>query len=233
MQDYKKNLPNILTISRIVIIPIFVISFYFNNDYKIFSAILFIIASLSDFFDGYLSRKWGVESKLGALLDPTADKMIVITALVMLIHFNVAHLLPALLIMCREIFISGLREFLAARNVSVPVTRLAKWKTGIQMAALIILLIDAGRVNEFFYYVGNIALWLAAILTIYTGYAYFAAVYKNNLLSDDVEPEVDTPDALNPLKSDFVAANTPPSDEDLDRSFARALADIEKKEGLK
>jgi cardiolipin synthase len=233
MKDYKKDLPNILTISRIVIIPIFIISFYFGQDYKILSAVLFIIASITDFLDGYLSRKWGTESKLGALLDPTADKMIVLVALVMLIHFKVAHLLPALLIMCREIFVSGLREYLATKNISVPVTKLAKWKTGIQMAALIILLIDAGRVNEFFYWAGNVALWIAAGLTVYTGYAYFAAVLRNNLLSDDVDAEVNTPDGMNPLKSDFISANakaSPPSDDDLERSFARALADAEKKE---
>jgi cardiolipin synthase len=229
MDDYKKNLPNILTISRIVIIPIFIVSFYLDQNYKIMPAILFILASVTDFFDGYLSRKWGVTSKLGALLDPTADKMIVVTALVMLIHFNAAHLVPALLIMCREIFISGLREYLANKQIEVPVTKLAKWKTGTQMVALIVLLIDAGGVNKFFYYFGNTTLWIAAILTIYTGYAYFIAAIRSDVFSEDSP-------AFEAAPKDFDLSDIKieePTDDEIDKSFEQALKEASEKEAEK
>lgn len=226
MFDYKKKLPNILTISRIVIIPIFILSFYIDDNYKIWPAILFILASVTDFFDGYLSRKWGSTSKLGTLLDPTADKMIVVTALVMLIHFNAAHLVPALLIMCREIFISGLREYLANNQVNVPVTKLAKWKTGMQMLALVVLLIDAGGVNNFFHYFGNVTLWIASFLTVYTGYAYFMAAYNANLLSDDIAPTFEK-------APENIVIETPDlSEDELDESFERALKEVEDREKL-
>jgi CDP-diacylglycerol--glycerol-3-phosphate 3-phosphatidyltransferase len=184
---YKSIIPNYLTYFRMVIIPVFIACFYVKFwDANLLIAILFSVACITDYFDGYLSRKWNVQSKFGELLDPIADKLLVVTALAMLIHFDSAHIIPCIVIMCREIFISGLREFLAKINISVPVTKLAKYKTGIQMAAIIILLlgadltIDGKSTHNFAYWLGNFCLWIAAILTVVTGYNYFKATIESN-----------------------------------------------------
>ncbi len=172
-----KMLPNILTMSRIVIIPILVASFYIEGHWSNWVAAgLFTAAGITDYFDGYLARIWKVQSKLGQFLDPIADKLLVVTALMMLVHFNRADIIPALLILSREIFVSGLREFLGQLNISVPVSKLAKVKTGFQMLALFLLILGAnGTGEEMTKHIGNGALWFAAILTLITGYAYLKA----------------------------------------------------------
>lgn len=173
----KHTIPNYLTVLRIVIIPLLVMVFYIPHGIgNVAAAALFVIAGISDFFDGYLARKWQVQSSLGRFLDPIADKLLIAAILMLLVETRIIHdwhLLPALAILCREILVSGLREFLAELKVSVPVTQLAKWKTTAQMAALFILLL--GPVTPTWLggdVAGLILLWLAAILTIYTGYNY-------------------------------------------------------------
>ena len=170
------NLPNILTISRIVVIPAIFLSVYINSSlWALIAAVLFIIASITDYFDGYLARARGETSAFGRLLDPIADKLLVTSALVVLLakpDMVVCKLsfIPVIVILCREILVSGLREFLREVNVGMPVTRLAKWKTGFQMTALSMMLLKG-----FWYWgeIGEVLLWIAGVLTFITGYQYF------------------------------------------------------------
>lgn len=170
------SLPNILTISRIVVIPLIFLSVYITSMFwAVFAAILFIAASITDYFDGYLARARGEVSVFGRLLDPIADKLLVASALVVLLakpDMLVTKLsyIPVVVILCREILVSGLREFLMEVKVGMPVTRLAKWKTGFQMTALSMLLLKG-----VWYWggIGEILLWVAAVLTFITGYQYF------------------------------------------------------------
>ncbi len=180
---YQRSIPNFLTILRIIIIPFLVWSFYLDKGGQLshwVAAGLFFVAGITDYFDGKLARAWKVESKMGKLLDPIADKLLVVTALIMLIHANRADELAALIIICREIAISGLREFLAQTNVSVPVSKLAKLKTAAQMLAIFLLILGAkGTGEEMTSVIGTYCLWTAAILTLVTGYAYFKAGIKH------------------------------------------------------
>ncbi|WP_417676621.1 CDP-diacylglycerol--glycerol-3-phosphate 3-phosphatidyltransferase [Roseibium sp.] len=181
----KKNialsLPNILTYGRIAAVPALAGCLYFEGHTLRWVALgLFFLAAISDFFDGYLARAWQQQSALGRMLDPIADKLLVSVSLLMLAADGTIDdwsLIPAIIILCREILVSGLREFLAELRVSVPVTRLAKWKTAVQLFAIALLL--AGPAGETILpgttLAGLTALWLAAILTIYTGYDYFRA----------------------------------------------------------
>ena len=170
------NLPNLLTISRIVVIPAIFLSVYIASMWwAVIAAILFIIASITDYFDGYLARARGETSALGRLLDPIADKLLVTSALVVLlakpgmVEYKISFI-PVIVILCREILVSGLREFLREVNVGLPVTRLAKWKTGFQMTALSMMLLKG-----VWYWggIGEVLLWVAGVLTFVTGYQYF------------------------------------------------------------
>jgi len=178
----KLQVPNTLTIGRIILVPVFVITFYipgFLGDLIPF--FIFILASFTDFLDGLLARLFKEESKLGELLDPIADKIMVSAALVLLVmngtiqHYEV---IAAIIILTREILISGLREFLAKSKVSMPVSGLAKFKTFIQMFSIAILLTgeSGNQIVNFQDYnahsIGIVLLWLSAFLTLYTGYDY-------------------------------------------------------------
>lgn len=178
MNFEKENIPNILTISRILLVPVLMVSFYLEEGYKGYTVFIFFIASVTDYLDGYLSRKWNVTSNLGTFLDPIADKLIVVCALALLIDVDNVHIVPAVGIMCREIFISGLREFLANSDIKLPVTKASKWKTGTQMLAIILLLLEPTHEYSFsnaLFIFGSGALWIAFFLTFYTGYLYFKA----------------------------------------------------------
>ena len=178
----KLKIPNILTIGRIILVPIFILTFYLPGplgDWIPF--FLFVLACFTDFLDGLLARLYKEESKLGELLDPIADKIIVASALVLLIMEGTIinyEVIAAIIILIREILISGLREFLAKVQVIMPVSSLAKFKTFIQMFAIATLLtgesgnklINFGDYNA--HSIGIILLWLAAFLTLYTGYDY-------------------------------------------------------------
>jgi len=183
------SLPNILTYARIVAVPAVVASFYLPGDAgRITALIIFIAAAITDFFDGYLARAWQQQSALGRMLDPIADKLLVAAAILVLVADNSIggwSLWAGLIILSREILVSGLREFLAEVRVSLPVSRLAKWKTTVQMVAIGFLLLGPAGEPVFAYTVevGLTLLWFAAILTLYTGYDYFRAGFKH-LLGD-------------------------------------------------
>lgn len=179
------NLPNILTISRIAVIPFIFISVYISSyTWAMLAGILFVAASITDYFDGYLARAWNETSAFGRLLDPIADKLLVATALVVImtktyvVNGEVLHyyawsgtIIAAFVILCREILVSGLREFLREVNVGLPVTKLAKWKTTFQMVALAMMLFC--ELSSFWKYLGEFLLWVAAVLTFITGYQYY------------------------------------------------------------
>jgi cardiolipin synthase len=176
------KIPNYLTIGRIIIVPIFVFTYYLPGIYgDILPFALFVIASFTDFLDGLLARMYKEESKLGELLDPIADKIIVATALILLVMDNTIknyEVIAAIIILTREILISGLREFLAKGQISMQVTSLSKLKTFIQMISIAILLTgeSGNKIINFQDYnaqtIGIILLWLSAFLTLYTGYDY-------------------------------------------------------------
>ena len=177
-----KKIPNILTVGRILIVPFFVLAFYLPGFYGDLTAlILFIVASFTDFLDGMLARLLGEESKLGELLDPIADKIIVATALILLVMDGTIknyEVIAAIIILTREILISGLREFLAKGKIKLPVSNLAKLKTVLQMISIALLLSgDTGnKIINFQDYIaqtiGIVLLWLSAALTLFTGYEY-------------------------------------------------------------
>ena len=174
-----KNIPNILTISRLLCCPIWLLLFYF--DLYIYSLLLIFYSGISDFLDGFLARKFNATSIIGKALDPIADKIIVAAALVLLVMNDTIRnyeVIAAIIILTREILISGLREFLATAKISMPVTSLAKFKTFIQMFSISILLTgeSGNQLVNFQDYnahtIGIILLWLSAFLTLYTGYDY-------------------------------------------------------------
>ena len=175
------NLPNILTYGRIAAVPALVGCFYFEGDAARWVALaIFIAAAITDFFDGYLARLWSQQSSLGRMLDPIADKLLVAATLLMLASdhtINGVHLVAAVIILCREVLVSGLREFLAELQVSVPVSELAKWKTTLQLVAIGFLIAGSAgdKIFEHTTTIGLAGLWAAAILTLYTGFDYFKA----------------------------------------------------------
>ena len=178
----KFKIPNILTIGRIIIVPIFIFTFFLPGFFgDLIPFFLFVLASFTDYLDGLLARLFKEESKLGELLDPIADKILVSTALLLLIMNGTIknfEVIAAIIIITREIIISGLREFLAKGSISMPVTSLSKLKAFIQMFAIAVLLTgDIGnKIINFQDYnaqtIGIILLWLSAALTLFTGYEY-------------------------------------------------------------
>ncbi len=198
-----KQIPNYLTGFRIAIIPILILSFYIPGMVaNVIAATLFAIAAITDYFDGYFARSLKVQSNFGKCLDPIADKLLVITAIVMLVNFSDRSLwilIPGLIIICREVLVSGLREFLAELHVSVPVSKLAKYKTGVQMTAITGLLLgEKGSSYALYYWIdgwveldvkfliisfivtaSKLLFALAAFLTVITGYAYFRVGFRN------------------------------------------------------
>ena len=191
----KIKIPNILTIGRIIIVPFFVISFFLPGFYgEIIPFLLFLLASFTDFLDGLLARLYREESKLGELLDPIADKIIVSAALILLVMNKTIQnyeVIAAIIILIREILISGLREFLSDVQVKIPVSSLAKGKTFIQMFSIAILLTGetGNKIINFEDYnaqsVGIILLWLSAFLTLYTGYDYVRKGIEHIISEDE------------------------------------------------
>ena len=179
----KLKIPNILTIGRIIIVPIFVVTFFIPGFFgDLIPFFLFVLASFTDYLDGLLARFFKEESKLGELLDPIADKILVAAALILLVMNGTIknyEVIAAIIILTREILVSGLREFLAKVQVNMPVTSLAKFKTFIQMFSIALLLTGetGNKIINFQDYnaqtIGIILLWVAAFLTLYTGYIYF------------------------------------------------------------
>jgi CDP-diacylglycerol--glycerol-3-phosphate 3-phosphatidyltransferase len=175
------QLPNLLTYGRIIAVPIVAGCLMWNTPEARWAALgIFILAAITDFFDGWLARLWHLQSSLGRMLDPIADKLLVAGVLLVLAaNGTIAgpHLWAAIIILSREVLVSGLREFLGQLQVSVPVTWMAKWKTTIQLIAIGFLITGpAGdKVLPHATAIGLAGLWIAAALTLYTGYDYFRA----------------------------------------------------------
>jgi CDP-diacylglycerol--glycerol-3-phosphate 3-phosphatidyltransferase/cardiolipin synthase len=179
------NLPNLLTYGRMVAVPAVAGCLFAPEDFRMrwLALAIFSVAGITDFFDGYLARAWNQQSSLGRMLDPIADKLLVAASLLMLVADGSVtswSIWAAIVILCREILVSGLREFLAELRVSVPVTKVAKWKTTAQLAAIGFLI--AGPAGESVLpgtvAIGLVLLWVAAVLTLYTGWDYMKAGFK-------------------------------------------------------
>jgi len=180
------TLPNILTLARMLAVP-FVVGCLFWPDWFFMRWLalgIFIFAAITDFLDGYIARAWSQHSALGRMLDPIADKLLVSAILMMLVANHTISglsILAAIVILCREILVSGLREFLAGIKVTLPVSRVAKWKTSLQLLALGFLIAGTagddliGRITT----AGLMLLWLSALLTLYTGWDYLVAGLKH------------------------------------------------------
>ncbi len=179
-------LPNLLTYARIAAVPIVVGLMYWQSIFdgplwlRWLALVIFILAGVTDILDGYFARIWGQQSSLGRMLDPIADKLLVASCLLMLAAEDTIRgwtLLAAVVILCREILVSGLREYLAELRVGVPVTRLAKWKTLGQMVAIGFLIAGSAgdRIIPAVTQTGIVLLWLSALLTLYTGWDYMRA----------------------------------------------------------
>ena len=170
-----KNVPNILTTIRIIIIPTIIFSFYFGDSAinRQISGLLFLIAIITDFLDGYVARKYNSESNLGRILDPMADKILVSSVFLILVKFNIANEIAVILIIAREFLISGIREFMSQYNFELPVSKISKIKTFVQMTAVFVLLVgNKGSGLMFFDELGSLLLWIAVFLTIFSGLGY-------------------------------------------------------------
>lgn len=181
--SHSLSIPNLLTYFRLLAVPALAAVLFFieGESGRWLALAIFALAAISDFFDGYLARAWSQQSRLGRMLDPIADKLLVGAVLLLLVADQTISgwsLWAALIILSREILVSGLREFLAELNATVTVSRLAKWKTTVQMIALCVLLVGqpAGDICACAAVeIGLVLLWIAALLTLYTGFDYFRA----------------------------------------------------------
>ena len=186
------NWPNLLTYARIAAVPVIVLLMEWPADprFRWGALALFIVAAVTDYFDGYLARAWSQQTTMGRMLDPIADKLLVAASLLMVVADGTVRgwwIWAAVVILCREILVSGLREFLVELRVSVPVSRIAKWKTTLQLVA-IGFLIAAPVADEVAPGARDVGLWLlvcAAVLTLYTGFDYFKAGVTHLLAHDD------------------------------------------------
>ena len=186
------SLPNLLTYGRVLAVPVVVMCMFWPEEFWMrWTALgIFALAAITDFLDGYLARIWAQQSSLGRMLDPIADKLLVAACLMMLVADRTIHgwsIWAAIVILSREILVSGLREFLAELRVSVPVSTIAKWKTTVQLVSLGFLI--AGQAGETVLpgnvTIGIVLLWIAALLTLYTGYDYFKAGIRHVVELDD------------------------------------------------
>ena len=175
------NIPNLLTILRILLIPGIIICIELDQPkYSWIALFFYVFACFSDFLDGYIARKFDIESNFGKFLDPIADKILIVALLIILLDNNKISgifVYPTLIIILREVIVSGLRDFFLHSSKNLTVTNLSKWKTMIQMTSLGFLIVEDNFANDFILYFGNIGLTIASIVTIYTGYIYF----KRNL----------------------------------------------------
>lgn len=172
-----KNLANTLTLARIGLIPFILISFFMNFPTpRLVAACLFVAACITDYLDGFIARTFNQETRFGEILDPIADKLLIASTLLMLVgfdHISKFSIFAAVIILCREILVSGLREYLAETHILLPVNWITKLKTTIQMCALAILLyIDPQQSPASLKILGELLLWIAAGITLYSGWTY-------------------------------------------------------------
>lgn len=172
----KRSVPNILTYARIVAIPLFILVFL--EGYAAAALAVFILASTTDFFDGYFARKWNVVSKFGAMLDQIGDKLLVCAVLLCLLSTQQAELIPVIIIIFREILVSGLREFMGNEGIEMPVSKLGKWKTTAQLVAITALLAAPVAGQYYLVQFGDAMLWVAAILSAITAKDYALTATK-------------------------------------------------------
>lgn len=171
--NIKQRIPNWLTLARYGAVVALIAAWFAPAPWGAWLPLgLFVFAAVTDFFDGYLARKWNATTELGRLLDPNADKLLVAAALILLVQEHIASAPAVAIILCRELWVSGLREFLAERKVVVHVTTLAKWKTTLQMVACFLLLAAHAQLHESLLMLGNVTLWVATLLTFITGAQY-------------------------------------------------------------
>ena len=178
------NLSNVLTLIRVAVIPIIVICIYLKSPFFGWTAfVLFCLASITDYFDGYLARLRNEVTNFGTFLDPIADKLLVASVILILTSKGIIanwETIPALIILLREITVSGLREYLAGIKISIPVSRIAKLKTLLQLFALAILILSESIYNiSLIIFIGKLFLWIAGLLTLYTAYDYIKASIKH------------------------------------------------------
>tara|TARA_B100001248_G_scaffold251050_1_gene225749 strand:- start:162 stop:704 length:543 start_codon:yes stop_codon:yes gene_type:complete len=178
------NLSNVLTLIRVAVIPIIVICIYLKSPFFGWTAfVLFCLASITDYFDGYFARLRNEVTNFGTFLDPIADKLLVASVILILTSKGIIanwETIPALIILLREITVSGLREYLAGIKISIPVSRIAKLKTLLQLFALAFLILSEGIYNiSFIIFIGKLFLWIAGLLTLYTAYDYIKASIKH------------------------------------------------------
>lgn len=178
--DVLRTIPNVLTITRMLLIPVLVVSFYLEVKASHYvSAGIFIFASITDYIDGTLARRWQAQTNFGRMLDPIADKMLVISTLIMLVDQKIAPVIPIIIIICREILVSGMREYLASIHKTLPVMFMGKIKTAIQMTAIIVLLLGEYVPLNLSALAGEACLWAAAAMTLVSGMFYFIEGIKN------------------------------------------------------
>ena len=177
------SLANKLTVSRIAVIPVILLLLYIQEEWAAWVAlVLFVVAGITDMLDGYLARRDGQVSKLGTFLDPIADKLLVAAVILLLVynkHITGAAIIPAVIILLREVAVSGLREFLAEVRVSMPVSQLAKWKTFIQIVAISFLIPGDYAPAWHATLIGDLGLWIAGIITVVTAWDYWRASQKH------------------------------------------------------
>ena len=176
----KQQIPNLLTWMRFAAVPVLLLVWFLPAPYGLWLPFwVVLVASVTDFLDGYLARKWNAQSELGRLLDPNADKLLMAVAMLLLANAALASPVAVALILCRELFVSGLREFMAEKQIVIHVTKLAKWKTATQMAAVIMLLYAYACGCSFSTEIGGVLLWIAALLTLLTGWQYWRGVWPH------------------------------------------------------
>ena len=175
------NVPNLLSMSRILSVPIFIILMLEPSPLRALSAgIVFSLASATDWLDGYLARKWGQVTKIGKLLDPIADKILIMSALVILVEIrsDVVHAWIAIVIIGREFAVTGLRAIASSDGIVIPAENVGKYKVGAQITAVLSLLLDYYWNREWLRELGSVALWIAMLLSVYSAIGYFRTYWK-------------------------------------------------------
>ena len=175
------NVPNLLSLSRILSVPIFIVLMLEPSPVRTLAAgIVFSLASATDWLDGYLARKWGQVTKMGKLLDPIADKILIMSALVILVELrpDIVHSWMAILIIGREFAVTGLRAIASSDGIIIPAETVGKYKVGAQITAVLSLLLDYAFTRDWMRYLGKYALWVAMILSVYSALQYFRTYWK-------------------------------------------------------
>lgn len=175
------NIPNMLSISRILSVPVFIVLMLEPSPPRaLVAGLVFSVASATDWLDGYLARKWGQVTKAGKLLDPIADKILIMSALVILVEIrsDVVHSWIAIVIIGREFAVTGLRAIASSENIIIPAEKVGKYKVGAQITAVLSLLLDYYMNKEWLTYLGTVALWVAMVLAVYSAVKYFKTYWK-------------------------------------------------------